>query len=229
MPKVCGIYAIIRIDSGDCYVGQSLNIANRWSLHRIALRKGRHDNRHLQAAVTKYGFESFEFKILESGFDPSNRPALTAAEQKWIDALNPRYNIARVAGTSRGVKHTEEFKRAKAEALRGNTWNIGRTPWHAGKRWSPEVIAKISATKKGCEGPRKGIPRTDEVKRKISLKKTGVPSGRLGQPSPLRGVPWSEERRLAKKGVPWSEGRRQAYLRSKYLRSQAGEAQSCPL
>ena len=62
---VAGIYAIIHTTSGRCYVGQSRDLAKRWTNHRQDLAAIRHDNSHLQRAWIKYGPEAFDFRVLE--------------------------------------------------------------------------------------------------------------------------------------------------------------------
>ena len=79
---------------------------------------------------------------------------LLVCEQKWIDLINPEYNINPDAGNSKGYKHTEQVK----EKLRNLT--LGRTHTEEvkrlmsenrkkennpffGKRHSPELIEKL--------------------------------------------------------------------------------------
>ena len=56
----CGIYLITHLASGRCYVGQSRNIEARWKQHR-----GGDSNRFLKRAVVKYGWDSFQFEVVE--------------------------------------------------------------------------------------------------------------------------------------------------------------------
>lgn len=61
-----GIYQIINKENGKIYIGSTLNFKIRFRMHKNDLRKGGHDNRHLQNAWSKYGEQSFEFCIVEN-------------------------------------------------------------------------------------------------------------------------------------------------------------------
>jgi group I intron endonuclease len=51
-----GVYYILNIINGHCYVGSSaLDLDDRWSQHKSDLRKNKHDNQHLRNAWNKYG------------------------------------------------------------------------------------------------------------------------------------------------------------------------------
>lgn len=63
--KICGIYCIENICNHKKYIGQSVNIYERWSKHRTLLRKDSHGNQHLQYAWKTYGEENFLFYIIE--------------------------------------------------------------------------------------------------------------------------------------------------------------------
>jgi len=61
----CGIYKIENLVDGKIYVGSSIELIKRKSKHFYLLRKGIHDNIHLQNAYNKFGENSFVFIILE--------------------------------------------------------------------------------------------------------------------------------------------------------------------
>ncbi len=125
-----GVYAITHTTSGKRYIGSSVNIPQRLNAHRRALRKGKHQNPHLQRAWEKYGEPSFEFEAVEA----CPPEACRVVEQQHLDAADPAclYNIA-------------------MDAHRG----AGR--WgRLGKTNTPEHNAKIGAANRGRPNPRKG-------------------------------------------------------------------------
>lgn len=95
--------------SGDCYVGSSKNLIQRKNRHFKDLRERKHHSIILQRAWDKYGPESFSFEIIEE----CSVDQLLNIEQKYIDLLNPVYNIAKVAGSPLGVKQSLEACEAK--------------------------------------------------------------------------------------------------------------------
>jgi group I intron endonuclease len=104
LPYVSGIYEIRNIITGKLYVGSAVIMAAREYEHCRLLILGKHGNRLLQRAWTKYGSEAFRFGVLE--VVPSVKQ-LIAREQHYLDALqaaDPRhgYNIAPRAGSTLG-------------------------------------------------------------------------------------------------------------------------------
>jgi len=61
-----GIYKIKSIIDGKVYIGQSIDIKKRWADHFKLLRKGCHENRHLQMAYNKYGGNNFIKEVIET-------------------------------------------------------------------------------------------------------------------------------------------------------------------
>lgn len=66
--KICGIYAIEAISGSKIsqkYIGQSINIKDRWQNGHIAtLKKNKHRNPKLQNYSNKYGLKSLKFILL---------------------------------------------------------------------------------------------------------------------------------------------------------------------
>lgn len=81
--KVSGVYKITHIESGKVYIGQSVNIGNRWKQHarRGAGAESLTANK-LYPAMLEYGLESFQFEIVEIGNEDSN---LNEMEKYWQD------------------------------------------------------------------------------------------------------------------------------------------------
>lgn len=89
-----GIYIITNAETGDCYVGSSINIQKRLTQHRYLLRLGSHHSRLLQDAWNHHGEDAFLFDILEVVPDPSQ---LVLIEQRYLDERQPAYNPAHIA------------------------------------------------------------------------------------------------------------------------------------
>ena len=166
-----GIYEIVNWQDGKAstYIGSSVDIERRWKQHRGILRRGTHDNSHLQRAWNKYGEDAFVFNVLEEvGTD-----MLLVMEQEYLDDCLDRghcYNIAITAGpagplpdeTKRkmmgnqnalGHKHTNEAKRKMSQAAKGNQHSLGRKRTNEARRRMSEAG--------------KGSRLTDETKRRI--------------------------------------------------------------
>ena len=56
-----GIYCIENTINNKKYIGQSVEIENRWSKHRSELNKNKHDNDYLQKSWNKYGEKILNF------------------------------------------------------------------------------------------------------------------------------------------------------------------------
>lgn len=113
-----GIYRIRHLASGRCYVGSSVNIVNRIARHKADLRHNKHDNVFLQRAWILYGEAAFEFEVIEVVVTEK----LLEREQYWIDVLvkpGGGYNLAPVAGSTRGRKLSDAHKAALSRALKG--------------------------------------------------------------------------------------------------------------
>lgn len=107
--KISGIYKIENILTGDIYIGSAVDIKSRWRRHKIDLKKDKHHSIILQRAYNKYGFENFNFEILEE----CCKELLLSTEQKYLDDKSPKYNICSYAYNTLGRKDSEETKAKK--------------------------------------------------------------------------------------------------------------------
>ena len=60
-----GIYCIENITTNKKYIGQSIDINDRWRKHISELNHSSHHNDYLQKAWNKYGENDFKFYVLE--------------------------------------------------------------------------------------------------------------------------------------------------------------------
>jgi group I intron endonuclease len=157
---ISGIYSITNTKTGKVYYGSSNSVKERWRNHKSKLGKGIHPNPHLQNSWTKYGADSFEFKIEEE----IATDKLQDAEQCYLDWCKLcsfwSYNIGYDAESpTRGMKFgppSEEHRRKIGMANRGH-----KGP-NLGKHLSEETRSRISLA-------RTGMHFTEEHRRNISL------------------------------------------------------------
>lgn len=115
---VCGIYAIKNTINGKLYIGQSLDVLQRWRQHKHRLDEGTHLNAHLQAAWQMHGANSFLFQVLRV-CEPD---ALGTTEEAVLAAVPPdlRYNIGPAGDNpTRGLKHGESVRANMSRAKGG--------------------------------------------------------------------------------------------------------------
>lgn len=79
--KKCGIYKITSITTGAAYIGQSVDIRERWRQHIKTSLGSAPATNALYQAMKKYGPENFTFEILEEV--PKDK--LNEREVYWID------------------------------------------------------------------------------------------------------------------------------------------------
>lgn len=171
---ISGIYCIENIVTNKKYIGQSVNINDRWCKHKAALNHGTHDNDYLQKAWNKYGETNFKFYILECC--DSNK--LDEREIYYIElhnTLNRNYGYnLKSGGQNNGIQASDYVKEKISKALkksyseneefRENQRN------NALKQWAnPEIKAKILGENNGMYGR----THSQEARKKISEAQKG--------------------------------------------------------
>mgnify|MGYP001567168099 CR=1 FL=1 len=183
--KIQGIYKIVNKINNKIYIGQSINIEERFKQHKRSLNK--YLKYPLYRAFKKYGIENFEFIIIE---EVINIRDLDQREQYWLDHYQsylPKkgYNLAIGA---KGVIHSEESK--KKISLNNSRAMLGKQHTEEAKqkmrinrnrnrsKMSEETKLKISLSHKGKPSGYKGKRHSKETKEKISLYMTGKKRGK---------------------------------------------------
>lgn len=145
------IICVYKIEStsipGALYVGGCRNFSRRRTHHIFKLKSGIHHSANMQKHVNKYGVHDLNFEIIER----CQRENLIELEQKYIDLLNPCFNMSKTAGSNLGFKHTEESKKLMRKVK-------------LGKKYGP----MSDAQKLQISLSRKGIRHSEERKQKIS-------------------------------------------------------------
>ena len=110
-----GIYMLTKKLTNDIYIGQSIDISKRFiNYFNLSYIKSK-NSFIISRALIKYGYSNFSVTILEY----CDKSDLNLREQYYFDKLNPQYNILKIAGSSRGFKHSEETKIKISKSLKG--------------------------------------------------------------------------------------------------------------
>ena len=165
------IYMITNILNNKTYVGSAMIYGRRVKDHLRLLDKGTHHSKHLQNSYDKHGKDVFEFKILEEVDDVSE---LINTEQKWMDSVNPEFNMTKIAGLNShlGMKRSDETKRKISEALTGRKLSEGHIEAMRqsliGNKHSQETIDKrveSCLTSESFQRATKSKSRRDKIKK----------------------------------------------------------------
>jgi len=183
------IYKITNIVNSKIYVGQTIgSLYDRWCGHKSETKRGY--KYPLYQAFVKYGIDNFTVELLETLPINSTQEDLDNREKWWIatlQTLSPKgYNLD-VGGRGRG-RFSEETLRKMSLAKIGKK----RKPYsketcqrlsvvNKGKKMSEEAKRNMSKASKGRIPWNKGIPQTEEVKKKISDVKIGKKRGPLSE------------------------------------------------
>ena len=180
---VSGIYIILNKVNNKWYVGQSINIKNKWYKHKWQLKRNIHKNPHLQSAWNKYNENNFEFYVIEL-VEISD---LFVAEQKYLDWAKQHqyecYNKNFISGNPPVI--TEEIRKKISIANRGRVAPNRGIPCSTkqreqisksltGRKLSIETIEKLRKSMRGRPSKLKGRKiHSIESKMKISKSNTG--------------------------------------------------------
>lgn len=103
-----GIYRITNKINGKIYIGSSKDLGNRFIRYfNLAYISTVKNHLTISRALIAYGYANFIIEILEY----CEIQELLIREQFYMDLLKPEYNIAKVAGSTLGVKPSEITKK----------------------------------------------------------------------------------------------------------------------
>jgi group I intron endonuclease len=162
-----GIYKWTNKLTNDIYIGQSVDLAKRFIRYfNISYLKNR-ETLVISRALIKYGYSNFSLEILEY----CDIAYLTEREQYYLDKLNPKYNILKIAGSSLGHKLTEETKAKISKSLKGIY--VKEKSALFGRTHSEETKALMALKKSDINNPLFGKTHTKETKELMRLKALG--------------------------------------------------------
>lgn len=155
MAMTSNIYLITNLINNKKYVGQTINIEQRWKNHIKDSTKL--VSRYLYRAMNKYGIENFKFEVIEDNI-PIN--LVSEREVHWISELNTKapngYNMTDGGEGSVGRKMSEHTKQVLLDYKKNN-------------KVSEESRLKMSTSQK------ERYEKNPELKQKLSKKLKGIP------------------------------------------------------
>ena len=146
-PKGAGVYTIHLIGTNKWYVGESVQVRERWRQHRADLAKGEHHSIRLQADWNRYPHFMFRFccreRFLFTGLANQNKLkiALMFREGWWIDKKNSylTYNTEKTIEDLKWMADTGRTNNRRLAKYRGYRKFIRRNIWCA-THWSPPML-----------------------------------------------------------------------------------------
>ncbi len=156
MKRISGIYCIIHKDGKKCYIGSSLNVLQRFKVHKYWAKRGA--NQFLYREMGRLGHENFDYILIEE----CDKSVLFQKEELWIafydacgkDGLNTMQNPAT---DKLGYRKISDATRRR----------IGDA--HRGRRLTREHVEKIQASRRNGSG----WHMSEENKAKIIAANTG--------------------------------------------------------
>ena len=149
------IYLWTNLVNGKKYVGQTTCFHRRMKTYRYT-----YPNAYMEHAVNKHGLDNFDITILERDV-PLDK--LDEREQYWLDYyqsydLDKGYNICKIAVTTKGVTHTEEWCQEHSDYMKEkwkdteyrNFWHnrmSGENNYFYGKRFSGDKNGHAKAVR----------------------------------------------------------------------------------
>lgn len=156
---ISGIYMIKCLVNNKFYIGSSVDIKNRWKGHIEGLKRGNHNNRHLQNAWNKYGESNFVFSVVEV----CEVEDLITREQHYIDewkACKKGFNIAAIAGKP---SMTPETRKRQSESLKKNVKFIEKSrDFMKNLHNDPESQKKLIESVRNSEKVKETLKRINE-------------------------------------------------------------------
>lgn len=153
------IYKATNKINGKSYIGQAFNFIQRRVLHKhLSLKKN--SSFYFHRAIRKYGWDNFEWKILER----CDRDDLNLSEQWYIrkfDTFNNNfgYNMTTGGEGQKDFKHSEKIKREYSRTRKGknnpmfDVHRFGKENPMYGKKHSAKTKEKIGQKAKNRKNP----------------------------------------------------------------------------
>ena len=157
--KKAGVYRWTNLTNGKSYIGSGSNLSNRlrgcYSLRNLEIQIKNNKSR-IYRSILKYGYSSFSLEILEYCLVS----LVILREQYYLDLFKPEYNLLKIAGSSQGMKHTDDTK-AKMREKALTTERVELLKIHNS---NPELIAHLKRIHTDLEIQAKRLERIRSVR-----------------------------------------------------------------
>jgi len=180
-----GIYLFTNLLNKDKYVGQSSDLAKRFTKYFTLSYLNNKNTLVISRALIKYGYANFSISILEY----CDKDILNEREQYYMDIIKPVYNTLKIAGSSSGYKHTQESKDKRSLGLKGKYTGTNSSLY--GTTHTDKTKELMSSMRRGQDNYFYGKTHTDETRE--LMKQKAIPCG------DAPGIP---------KGIPFGIGRK---------------------
>lgn len=139
------------------YIGQSGDLSKRFRKYFTLSYLKTEESFIISRALIKYGHINFSVSILEY----CDKSILLEREQYYLDSLQPKYNILKLAGSSLGYSHSQDSKDKRSKPLKGVY--TGSKSALLGRTHSEDTIAKMSLTRSGENKPLYGKTHNEKT------------------------------------------------------------------
>jgi group I intron endonuclease len=164
-----GIYVIKQCTTGLEYVGQTVNLKSRLTMHKFAVSP----NSRLHRAIKKHGRQDFIYSYCEVAVEKLNEVERHTIESRGT--LSPSgFNLVEGGGGTNGWKHSQETKDKISAANTGkkhsdSTLTRLRSIKRVGVRLTAENLVKLRAGKIAAG------PISEQTRLKLRVSHTGKP------------------------------------------------------
>ena len=144
------IYKFTHIESGRCYIGQTIQNPNQRRLEHISGSRRSKKTYHFHNALKKYGIDAFTFEVIAVA---TSLDELNTLEELYVTQFNSIENGFNIRQAGGNKLHSEESKNRMREAQRAahaRRRNLGTDTWKrkdggpmAGKKQSELTKEKI--------------------------------------------------------------------------------------
>lgn len=162
-----GIYLFTNLLNKDKYVGQSGDLAKRFTKYFTLSYLNNKNTLVISRALIKYGYANFSISILEY----CDKDILNEREQYYMDIIKPVYNTLKIAGSSSGYKHTQESKDKRSLSLKGKYTGTNSSLY--GTTHTDKTKELMSSMRRGQDNYFYGKTHTNETRELMKQKAIG--------------------------------------------------------